>query len=131
MRPGARLTDIGAAVQASVTASATTDQTRYGIVTDYTGHGIGTSMHMWPNVVNVGPGGHGPRLRPGVTLAVEPMLTLGAPEVSVLTDGWTVVTDDGSRGAHAEHTVAVTDDEPWVLTAPGRGLSQGSAVRDD
>jgi methionyl aminopeptidase len=121
MRPGARLTDIGAAVQASVQASAATDQMTYGIVTDYTGHGIGTAMHMWPNVANVGPGGHGPRLRRGVTLAVEPMLTLGAPEVSVLADGWTVVTDDGSRGAHVEHTVAVTDDGPWVLTAPGAG----------
>jgi methionyl aminopeptidase len=119
MRPGARLSDIGAAVQASVTASAARDRERYGIVTDYTGHGIGTSMHLWPNVANVGPGGSGPRLRPGVTLAVEPMLTLGAPEVSVLADGWTVVTDDGSRGAHAEHTVAVTDGDPWVLTAPG------------
>jgi methionyl aminopeptidase len=117
MRPGARLSDIGAAVQASVTASAAADHSRYGIVTDYTGHGIGTSMHLWPNVANVGPGGRGPRLRPGVTLALEPMLTLGAPDVSVLADGWTVVTDDGSRGAHVEHTVAVTDDEPWVLTA--------------
>ena len=118
MRPGARLSDIGAAVQASVAASAAADGVRYGIVTDYTGHGIGTSMHLWPNVANVGPGGRGPRLRAGVTLAVEPMLTLGAPDVSVLADGWTVVTDDGSRGAHVEHTVAVTDDEPWVLTAP-------------
>lgn len=118
MRPGARLSDIGAAVQASVMVSAATDHTRYGIVTDYTGHGIGTSMHLWPNVANVGPGGRGPRLRAGVTLALEPMLTLGPPEVSVLTDGWTVVTDDGSRGVHVEHTVAVTDDEPWVLTAP-------------
>ncbi len=119
MRPGARLSDVGAAVQASVTSSAAADQLRYGIVTDYTGHGIGTSMHQWPNVANVGPGGRGPRLRAGVTLALEPMLTLGAPEVSVLDDGWTVVTDDGSRGAHVEHTVAVTDDEPWVLTAAG------------
>jgi methionyl aminopeptidase len=121
MRPGVRLSDIGAAVQASVTASAARDGARYGIVTDYTGHGIGTSMHLWPNVANVGPGGRGPRLRPGVTLAVEPMLTLGAPEVSVLADGWTVVTEDGSRGAHAEHTVAVTDDEPSVLTEPEGG----------
>jgi methionyl aminopeptidase len=121
MRPGNRLTDIGAAVEESVTASALAAGRDYGIVTDYTGHGIGRSMHLWPNVANVGPGGRGPRLRAGVTLAVEPMLTLGTPAVSVLADGWTVVTVDGSRGAHAEHTIAVTDGEPRVLTLPDAG----------
>jgi methionyl aminopeptidase len=119
MRDGARLSDIGAAVEAVARPHG------YGLVTDYTGHGIGTAMHEPPAVPNVAP--HGPgrgmELEPGVVLAIEPMLTLGDPDVAELDDGWTVVTLDGRPAAHWEHTVAVTPDGPWVLTAldGGRG----------
>ena len=90
----------------------------YGIVADYGGHGIGTSMHMDPFVPNLGRAGHGMRLRTGMVLAIEPMLTGGTDETDELDDGWTVVTADGSRAAHWEHTVAITDDGHRVLTAP-------------
>jgi methionyl aminopeptidase len=112
MTTGARLGDIGAAVEASVEASGP-----YGILTDFTGHGIGQSMHEAPFVPNYRTRRRGPRLEPGVVLAVEPMITLGSPLVSVEADGWTVRTDDGSVSAHVEHTIAVTPDGPWVLTA--------------
>jgi methionyl aminopeptidase len=112
MRPGARLGDIGAAVQGAVEAAG-----RYGILTDYTGHGIGTAMHEPPFVPNHRTRRRGPRLEAGVVLAVEPMITLGPPEVAVDPDGWTVRTLDGGWSAHVEHTVAVTPDGPWVLTA--------------
>jgi methionyl aminopeptidase len=113
MRDGARLSDIGAAVEAVARPHG------YGLVTDYTGHGIGTAMHEPPAVPNVAPQGpgRGMELEPGVVLAIEPMLTLGAPDVTELDDGWTVVTLDGQPAAHWEHTVAVTPDGPWVLTA--------------
>lgn len=110
---GGRLTDIGAAVQACVEAAGC----GYGIVIDYVGHGIGRAMHERPNVPNVGPGGKGPLLAPGMTFAIEPMITLGSNEVDVLDDDWTVVTTDRRAAAHWEHTVAVTDAGPWVLTA--------------
>lgn len=110
---GGRLTDIGAAVQTCVEQAGR----GYGIVIDYVGHGIGRAMHERPNVPNVGPGGKGPLLAPGMTFAIEPMITLGSNEVDVLDDDWTVVTTDGRAAAHWEHTVAVTDAGPWVLTA--------------
>ena len=91
---------------------------RYGIVAEYGGHGIGTRMHMDPFLPNRGKPGRGPRLRPGMALAIEPMLTLGSEHTEELDDGWTVVTADGSRAAHWEHTVAITEDGPRVLTAP-------------
>jgi methionyl aminopeptidase len=109
---GNRLSDISHAVEQSVLASGT-----YGLVREYTGHFIGTSMHMPPAVPNYGRPGHGPRLIDGMTLAIEPMLTLGNPASRVLADGWTVVTQDGSNAAHFEHTVAITADGPVVLTA--------------
>lgn len=115
--PGARLTDIGAAVQARVDA----EGRGYGIVVDYVGHGIGRAMHERPNVPNVGPGGKGPWLEPGMTFAIEPMITLGTDDVDVLDDDWTVVTADGRPAAHWEHTVAVTESGPWVLTAAAEG----------
>ena len=90
---------------------------RYGVVEEYTGHGIGSAMHMDPPVPNYGRPGRGPRLRPGMALAIEPMVMLGSPETVLLDDGWTVVTADGSWAAHFEHTVAITPDGPWVLTA--------------
>jgi methionyl aminopeptidase len=117
--PGRRLGDISYAVQASVTESG-----RYGIVEEYTGHGIGSAMHMDPPVPNYGRPGRGLRLRPGMALAIEPMVTLGRPETVLLDDEWTVVTADGSRAAHFEHTVAITADGPWVLTAEDGGESR-------
>ncbi|MGH3999702.1 MAG: type I methionyl aminopeptidase [Pseudonocardiaceae bacterium] len=115
-RPGGRLTDISHAVETAALAAATADGVSYGIVADYGGHGIGTAMHMDPFLPNVGRSGRGPRLLPGVTLAIEPMLTAGGDKTEELDDGWTVVTLDGSRAAHWEHSVAVTDDGPLVLT---------------
>lgn len=109
---GNRLSDISHAVEKSVDASG-----NYGLIREYTGHGIGTEMHMDPVVRNYGPPGQGPRLRAGMALAIEPMITRGGRHVAELDDGWTVITMDGSRAAHFEHTVAVTPDGPWVLTA--------------
>lgn len=123
-RPGGRLTDIGAAVERAV-RGATHD---YGIVRNYVGHGIGTEMHMAPDVPNVGPAGRGPQLVPGLVVAVEPMITLGAPDNVTLDDDWTVVTMDGSLAAHWEHTVAVTSTGPWVLTARDGGAAELAAL---
>jgi methionyl aminopeptidase len=111
--PGNRLSDISHAVEQSVRASGS-----YGLIREYTGHGIGTAMHMAPPVPNYGPPGRGPRLRAGMALAIEPMITRGGRLSAELADGWTVVAVDGSRAAHFEHTVAITPDGPWVLTAP-------------
>ena len=117
-RAGGRLGDISHAVETSVARSG-----RYGVVEEYTGHGIGSAMHMDPSVPNYGRAGRGPRLRPGMALAIEPMVMLGGPETVLLDDGWTVVTADGRRAAHFEHTVAITVDGPWVLTAEDGGES--------
>ena len=116
--PGGRLGDVGHAVEEEARRRAEWDGREYGIVADYGGHGIGTSMHMEPFVPNLGRSGTGMRLRSGMVLAIEPMLTAGTDETEELEDGWTVVTADGSRAAHWEHSVAVTDDGPRVLTAP-------------
>ncbi|HSY15536.1 MAG TPA: type I methionyl aminopeptidase [Jatrophihabitantaceae bacterium] len=118
-RVGARLSDISHAVETSVQSSG-----RYGIVTGYGGHGIGSQMHMDPHVLNHGRPGRGPRLQHGMALAIEPMVTLGSPDTRECDDGWTVVTADGSMSAHWEHTVAILDDGPWVLTAPDGGLAE-------
>ena len=115
-RPGCRLTDISHAVETSSRAAG-----RYGIVEEYVGHGIGTEMHMDPAVPNYGRPGHGPLLRAGMAVAIEPMLVLGGRHTRQLADGWTVVSSDGTPAAHFEHTVAITDDGPWVLTAPDGG----------
>jgi methionyl aminopeptidase len=117
---GGRLTDISAAVEGSIRAN----PRPYGIVDHYGGHGIGTEMHQDPHVLNHGRPGRGPRLVPGLALAVEPMITLGSPGTRELEDGWTVVTLDGSYAAHWEHTVAVTEDGPWVTTAEDGGFSR-------
>jgi methionyl aminopeptidase len=123
---GGRLSDVGAAVEARVR-----DAGDYGIVEEYVGHGIGSAMHMEPSVPNYGEPGHGPRLVAGMALAVEPMVVLGERHVTLLDDGWTVVTADGSTAAHWEHTVALTPDGPWVLTAHdgGAGRLPGAARR--
>jgi methionyl aminopeptidase len=117
-RAGRRLGDISHAVETSVHRSG-----RYGLVEEYTGHGIGSAMHMDPPVPNYGRASHGPRLRPGMALAIEPMVMLGGADTVLLDDDWTVVTADGSRAAHFEHTVAITPDGPWVLTAEDGGDS--------
>jgi methionyl aminopeptidase len=118
--PGGRLTDISAAVESSIRSA----PRRYGIVDHYGGHGIGSEMHQDPHLLNHGRPGRGPRLVPGLALAVEPMVTLGDPATRELEDGWTVVTLDGSYAAHWEHTVAITEDGPWVTTAEDGGAGR-------
>ncbi|MFZ5641727.1 MAG: type I methionyl aminopeptidase [Bacillota bacterium] len=109
-RNGNRLTDISNAVQTFVEAHG------YSVVRDYVGHGIGSHMHEEPQVPNFGGPGRGPRLKPGMTLAIEPMVNLGTHEVMTLTDNWTVVTRDKSLSAHFEHTIAITEGDPEILT---------------
>ena len=111
LRPGRRIGDIGAVVQAIAEAEG------YGVVRDFVGHGIGRALHEDPQVPNFGIAGRGRSLKPGMVLAVEPMINEGSPAVRVLSDGWTAVTADGKRSAHFEHTVAITDEGPWVLTS--------------
>jgi methionyl aminopeptidase len=108
---GRRLSDISAAVEAVATPHG------YGVVREYVGHGIGRALHEDPHVPNFGRPGRGPKLVPGLVLAVEPMFNLGTADTRTLADDWTVVTQDGSLSSHWEHTVAITDDGPWVLTA--------------
>jgi methionyl aminopeptidase len=110
--PGNRLGDIGAAVEGVA------DSAGYAVVREYVGHGIGTAMHEEPEIPNYGTPGRGLRLREGMVLAIEPMLNAGGRATRLLSDGWTVVTADGSRSAHFEHTVAVTEHGPEVLTIP-------------
>ncbi|QKT08165.1 type I methionyl aminopeptidase [Gordonia sp. X0973] len=116
MVEGARLTDVSHAIELGTLAAREKFNRHFGIVAGYGGHAIGREMHMEPFLANEGEPGRGPRLVVGSTLAVEPMLTLGTEETSVLDDDWTVVTDDGSRAAHWEHTIAVTADGPRILT---------------
>jgi methionyl aminopeptidase len=111
VRPGARISDIGHAVQQHVEAFG------FSVVREFVGHGIGQRMHEEPQIPNYGEPGHGPRLAEGMVLAIEPMVNAGKPAVKVLADGWTAVTRDGSLSAHFEHTVAVTSGQPWILTA--------------
>ena len=107
---GNRLFDISHAVQAHVEANG------FSVVRDFCGHGIGRAMHESPNIPNYGRPGHGPRLKAGYCLAIEPMVNVGTYEVTVLEDDWTTVTDDGELSAHFEHSVAVTDEGPIILT---------------
>jgi methionyl aminopeptidase len=111
VRPGARVSDIGHAVQRHVEVFG------FSVVREFVGHGIGQRMHEEPQVPNYGEPGRGPRLAEGMVLAIEPMVNAGKAAVKVLTDGWTAVTRDKSLSAHFEHTVAVTAGEPWILTA--------------
>jgi methionyl aminopeptidase len=111
VKPGGRISDIGHAVQRHVEAYG------FSVVREFVGHGIGQKMHEEPQVPNYGEPGRGPRLTEGMVLAIEPMVNAGKPAVKVLADGWTAVTRDGSLSAHFEHTVAVTADGPWILTA--------------
>ena len=122
-RVGGRLTDICHAVESTIRAAGP-----YGLIEEYVGHGIGTEMHMDPQVPNYGTPGRGPELVTGMALAVEPMVTLGRRHTRVLADDWTVVTADGSRAAHFEHTVALTELGPWVLTALDGGAERFAAL---
>jgi methionyl aminopeptidase len=109
---GARVGDIGAAVQAHAEAAG------YSVVREFVGHGIGRALHEEPPVPNYGKAGTGPRLKPGMTLAIEPMVNAGSAAVRTLEDGWTAVTQDGRLSAHFEHTVCVTEGAPVILTLP-------------
>ena len=110
-RPGNRVSDIGHAVQSHVEAYG------FSVVREFVGHGIGQRMHEEPQIPNYGEAGRGPRLAEGMVIAIEPMVNAGKPAVKVLSDGWTAVTKDKSLSAHFEHTVAVTADGAWILTA--------------
>jgi methionyl aminopeptidase len=110
VKPGGRVSDIGAAVQQHVEAHG------FSVVREFVGHGIGTSLHEEPQVANYGPAGRGPRLAEGMVLAIEPMVNTGRPDVKVLADKWTAVTRDGSLSAHFEHTVVVTADGCEILS---------------
>lgn len=111
--PGGRIGDIGAAVQRAAEAAG------FAVVRDFVGHGIGRKLHEPPQVPNFGEPGTGAWLRPGLVLAIEPMVNAGLPGVRTLEDGWTAVTEDGSLSAHFEHTVAVTEAGPEILTRTG------------
>ncbi len=111
-KDGNRLLDISHAIQSYVESAG------FSVVREFVGHGIGHSLHEDPQVPNFGPPHHGPRLKSGMVLAIEPMINVGTWEVRVLTDGWTVVTADGSLSAHFEHTIAITDGEPNILSLP-------------
>jgi methionyl aminopeptidase len=110
MLAGNRLGDIGHAVQQHA------EKNGYGVVRQLVGHGVGTKLHEEPQVPNYGTPGHGTQLRPGLVLAIEPMITEGSYEVETLDDGWTVITEDGKLAAHFEHTIAVTNEGPRILT---------------
>lgn len=118
-----RLGDVGAAIEDAVAAAGP-----YAIVKEYVGHGIGTAMHQAPEVLNYRTRERGPRVRPGLCVAIEPMIAMGERHTRVLDDDWTVVTLDGSRAAHAEHSVAVLDGGVWVLTAPDGGAERLEAL---
>ena len=112
MRAGNRSGDISAAIQQFVESQG------FYVTREYTGHGVGRKMHEGPQVPNYGSPGRGTLLRPGMTIALEPMVLVGTPRTRVLADQWTVVSADGSLTAHFEHSVAVTDGDPWILTVP-------------
>ena len=119
--PGNRVVDISAAVQNRVEANG------FSIVREFVGHGVGEVVHEEPQIPNYVTGGDSPELRPGMTLAIEPMVNAGTPKVKFLPDGWSVVTRDGRPSAHWEHTIAVTEGEPEILTCPGPSPSESRA----
>jgi methionyl aminopeptidase len=121
-RPGARVSDIGAAVEAVALVSG------YGVVRDFVGHGVGTALHEEPQIPNYGPGGRGSLLRAGMVLAIEPMFNLGRAEVTVDTDGWTVRTRDRSNSAHFEHTIAIEPQGAVILGTGSLSVLQAAAV---
>ena len=114
-RKGCRISDIGHEIQKYV------EENGFSVVRDYVGHGVGAKLHEPPEIRNYGPAGHGPRLVPGMTLAVEPMVNAGGWQVRVLSDGWTVKTLDGSLAAHYENTILITEGDPEILTVTEDG----------
>jgi len=119
-RPGRRLSDVSHAIQTHVEGHG------FSVVRAFVGHGIGRALHEEPQVPNFGDPGRGPQLRPGMVLALEPMVTMGSWEVRILDDGWTAVTRDGSLAAHFEHTIAVTETGPEVLTSTSGGSARAA-----
>jgi methionyl aminopeptidase len=119
-RPGRRLSDVSHAIQSHV------ERHGFSVVRAFVGHGIGRALHEEPQVPNFGDPGRGPQLKPGMVLAIEPMVTMGSWEVKILDDGWTAVTRDGSLAAHFEHTIAVTEAGPEVLTSKSGGSAQAA-----
>jgi methionyl aminopeptidase len=128
MLVGGRLYAVGDAVEASIEAAAARDGRTYGVIDEYVGHGIGTQMHMDPQIPNYAVRETGPKLVDGFTGAIEPMVTLGGIDTKVLADDWTVVTLDGTRAAHWEHSVAVREDGLWILTAVDGGQAALAAA---
>ncbi|MCX4664333.1 type I methionyl aminopeptidase [Streptomyces uncialis] len=126
MRNGARLVDVSRAIETYIRRQPRSGGGKYGIVQDYGGHGIGTEMHMEPHLLNYVERrrGKGPKLVPGFCLAIEPMVSLGTPKTKVLEDDWTVITTDGTWSSHWEHSVALTEEGPLVLTAPDCGRAK-------
>src|SRR5947207_294613 len=116
--PGKRVADLSRAIQKYVEGNG------FSVVREFVGHGVGRSMHEEPQVPNFVDGKSSPRLRPGMTIAIEPMVNAGGPDVKVLNDGWTVVTKDGQLSAHFEHTVLITESEPEILTCSEKALSK-------
>jgi methionyl aminopeptidase len=126
---GGKLTDISYAIEKYISSQVQQGAAKYGILREYGGHGIGTAMHMEPHVLNYGRAGMGPDLVVGMALAIEPMITRGSEKTKVLSDDWTVVTIDKSRGAHFENTFAILPDEkPFVLTAFDGGRAELAAL---
>jgi methionyl aminopeptidase len=123
VRPGATVGDLGATVQRYVEGRG------YSVVRDFVGHGIGRRLHEPPHLPNFGTPGAGERLLPGMVLAIEPMVNAGAPDVEQLDDGWTAVTSDGSLSVHFEHTVAVTENGPEILTLASGAAAPGGGAR--
>lgn len=110
--PGNRVGHISSAIQKHVESAG------FSVVRDFVGHGVGRTMHEEPQIPNFGKESHGPKLKPGITLAIEPMVNAGSPNIRFLDDGWTAVTTDGSLSAHFEHTILVTEQKPEILTIP-------------
>lgn len=121
-RSGARLSDVSHTVEAFVLANG------FSVVREFVGHGVGRTLHEEPQIPNFGPPGKGPKLKPGMTLAIEPMVNSGGSKVVLLDDGWTVVTADGKPSAHFEHTVLITQNGPEILTVP-EGKSEAVAKK--
>jgi methionyl aminopeptidase len=123
-RPGARLGDIGAAIQAHA------EKQRYGVVRDFCGHGLGRLFHDAPEVVHAARAGTGPELKPGMFFTIEPMINLGKPAVKILDDGWTAVTRDRSLSAQFEHSIGITEDGCEIFTTSPKGLHKPPYARD-
>ncbi len=121
-RAGKRLGNVSHAVEAYVTSQG------FSVVREFVGHGVGRTLHEEPQIPNFGPPNQGPKLKPGMCLAIEPMVNMGSSKVRILEDGWTVVTADGKPSAHFEHTILVTETDPEILTLPAPGRTAKTGV---